>query len=470
MLPLLRHALATLAVALVCGAGAAYAASTSVSTEQGMKGGPITSVFYFAEAGEANRLFVSGDGARYVFEDLGAQITPGRCEGGGRRVSCGAEGRFGQVSAFLGDGDDELTLMPSAGLTTGSGGAGDDVLRATKSDDYGLLRLTGEEGDDVLATKRGGELLGGPGADRLDGGAEAATLDGGPGADRLLGGGGNDFLNPGPDDDADLVDGGGGRDHVSFLGRKQRMRVDMADLRAVGADRLRSIEDLTGGDAGDSLRGGPAAERLDGGGGSDKVRGGGGRDGLSGGQGDDDIAGGPGDDRISDWYGVDSFAGGSGDDRIDPWTFQEEPERERISCGSGRDVLFYYDSPDPFEARFRPVPADCELLEVDASMLAPFRPVPRVAGGVASWSLLCARATRNGACPTTLEVHAGGAFAGRGSVRLRPRRRATLRVPLNDAGRRAVRRGDKLAVTLRMVSDYGFIGFGDPRAFEVDLP
>jgi hypothetical protein len=327
--------------------------------------------------------------------------------------------------------------MPSAGLTTGGGGPGNDVLRASASD---------------------GPLV---------------ELLGGPGADELLGGRGADSLNPGVDDDRDVVDGGGGRDRVDYAGRQEPLRIDLAGLDIVDGDVLRSIEDLTGGNGDDVLRGGPARESIGGGPGSDTVRGGAGDDGLDGGGGDDDLAGGPGDDRIWDWSGRDSLSGGPGDDRLDPWTFQEAEtaERKRLSCGSGRDILHYPDTSTFFPARDRQVPADCELLDVDASMLAPFRALPRVEDGVASWSLLCTRATWDDrVCPTTFELRAGGALAGRATVRLRPKRREALRVRLNEAGRRAVRRGGRLAVALRMRSYFGFIGGGRPRNFEIDLP
>jgi hypothetical protein len=472
MMPLAARALAVASVALACGAGAALAARTSVSTEHGHKGGPVSHVTYLADEGEANRLSVGYRGGRYVFEDLGAPIDPHDCEGGGHRVTCApaAEGRFGSVSVFLRDGDDELTVTPAAGLTSAGGGEGDDLLRASASDEALIGTLYGDDGDDVLATERGGTLDGGAGADRLDGGRRAAILAGGAGADRLIGAGGNDELNPGADDDPDLVDGGAGRDAVRYSGRRQPLRVDLADLSVVDGDVLRSIEDLSGGDGGDSLRGGPAGERIGGGAGADKVRGGAGDDSLDGGAGDDDLDGGAGDDRISDWDGADAFAGGPGDDRIDPWTFDDEPRRERISCGAGRDVLFYHDAFEVVEARLRPVPADCELLEVEASMLAPFRVLPRIEDGVARWPLLCTRATSEGRCPTTFELTAAGAPGGRGSVSLRPGRRGELRVRLTEAGRRAARRGDRIAVALRMKSVFGFIGGGRPANFEINLP
>jgi len=80
-------------------------------------------------------------------------------------------------------------------------------------------------------------LSGGPGRDRIVGGAGADLIDGSPGRDRLIGGGGDDLL----------------------LGRR-------------GDDRLR------GGPGDDALRGGGGSDRLDGGPGSDLCSGGPGRD------------------------------------------------------------------------------------------------------------------------------------------------------------------------------------------------
>jgi RTX calcium-binding nonapeptide repeat (4 copies) len=64
-------------------------------------------------------------------------------------------------------------------------------------------------------------LAGGPGRDRLVGGASPDLLDGGPGPDSIVGGGGEDFLIGGPG--ADNLSGGAGADVLLGLGGSDRL-------------------------------------------------------------------------------------------------------------------------------------------------------------------------------------------------------------------------------------------------------
>jgi hypothetical protein len=93
---------------------------------------------------------------------------------------------------------------------------------------------------------------------------------------------------------------------------------------------------------GNTLLGGPGDDRLFGGYGQDTLYGGPGDDTLSGGPSKDILVGGPGHDQID---------GGGGDDTIGA----RDGERDRISCGSGNDVV-YADRVDL-------VARDCEIVD-----------------------------------------------------------------------------------------------------------
>lgn len=190
---------------------------------------------------------------------------------------------------------------------------------------------------------------GGPGNDVLQGGPRDDLLFAGAGADRLRGGGGRDRLHDAslrdprpprvdsapvfppaivtPGRGRDSFDGGGGRDTLTYEGRTGRLTIDLASRRPVSGargerDSIRRVENATGGSGNDRLRGGGGANDLAGGSGADR---------LAGRAGADSLSGGPGSDLIS---------GGAGEDRIDPvLDFPRIPEPDRISCGSGRDLV-----------------------------------------------------------------------------------------------------------------------------------
>ena len=470
-----RIARAALGTALALGAGAAgaVAATTSTFVEYGEKGGPYGSVSYFAGDGEANRLTLSW-AAAWVFEDPGAEIEPGAgCRGGGERVTClpgATSSDF--VRVYLGAGDDDLTVLPAPapGTLFAQGGPGADTMRAPAGDGFRGPALWGDDGDDVLASARGGRLDGGPGADRVTGGAEVDELTGGSGSDELRAGAGNDVLYPGADRDPDLADGGSGRDLVSYYDTAEPLAIDMARLQAAPGDVLRSIESVVGGLGADTILGSAGPDEITGGGGNDRLDGRAGRDTLHDVGGRDRIAGGPGDDSLTGWNGDDVLMGGPGDDLLDPWTFEREDRSERIGCGGGLDAVVLYDSYEDVPAARRVVPHDCELVEIDSGYLARVRARPVIGGGFARWSLRCLRATWKGRCPVTVELRSGGRPAGRGSLTLTPRRRATLRVPLGGAGRRLARRGGRLEVALLMRTDRGG-GFelGYPRRWTAEV-
>ena len=158
------------------------------------------------------------------------------------------------------------------------------------------------------------------------------VLDGGAGDDMLHGGGGDDTLASGAG--ADVIDGGDGVDTADYSGADGSVVVNLETGYAAkdgqGAiDRLVDVENLTGGDQSDELRGDAGDNVIDGGLGNDVLVGGLGNDTLTGGTGTDtagftgdaavDVdlaagtANGQGDDTLS---GIENVVGSSGDDTI----------------------------------------------------------------------------------------------------------------------------------------------------------
>ena len=96
-------------------------------------------------------------------------------------------------------------------------------------------------------------LGGGPGADWLNASAEGSVLDGGPGEDKLVGGAGDDVLRGGDDNDtiegkdgSDRIDAGAGDDLISPDGYEHAN----ADVVDGGPGRDTISGDLAGGDCG----------------------------------------------------------------------------------------------------------------------------------------------------------------------------------------------------------------------------
>lgn len=205
-----------------------------------------------------------------------------------------------------GSGADALTGNGLANLLDGGDGA--DVLRGLGGDDdlrggAGADELDGADGTDALDGGTGADTLtGGTGADTLAGGADADALDGDAGADGLDGGAGADTVRGGTEDDvlhggtgadADLLDGGAGRDHATYAGRTEALDLSLTGAGDDGAagegDTLAAIEDLTGGGGPDAISGDAGVNRLRGGPGDDTLDA---RDTVA-----DDVACGAGDDR-----------------------------------------------------------------------------------------------------------------------------------------------------------------------------
>jgi Ca2+-binding RTX toxin-like protein len=109
-------------------------------------------------------------------------------------------------------------------------------------------------------------------------------ISGSNSGDTLIGDAADNFLEGRPGNDT--IDGGGGSDMISFQSASSAVDIDLALgsstlTGGLGTDTWTSIEDIRGGDFGDTLRGdgadntfdpGPGADTMDGGSGTDRVR------------------------------------------------------------------------------------------------------------------------------------------------------------------------------------------------------
>ena len=174
-----------------------------------------------------------------------------------------------------------VVLLAASLVTTSTHVAAADCLgrSATISGTPGDDRLTGTPGPDVI--------VGGGGNDTIDG--RGADL----GEDRLCGGAGNDTIDAGS---RTTIDGGGGKDTVSFAaatgsgGVRAHLGIHGGPGETTSGDRFLSVENILGSPGNDIFAGGEGVNVIDGGGGDDRFLW------ASTDTGDDMWIGGPGDD------------------------------------------------------------------------------------------------------------------------------------------------------------------------------
>lgn len=306
-----------------------------------------------------------------------------------------------------------------------SGGSADDVIVASATSEPGTLN--GRAGND--------QITAGPGDDRVSGGDGSDTLLGGSGSDSLSGDLGTDSVDGGAGDDeirtssgdveSDLYTGGPGTDRINYQNASAPLTVTLDGAANDGVagenDNVgRDVEDVLGGNFADTITGDAAANQLDGGLGNDVLNGLAGSDGLVGGRGDDTLTGG---------LGVDALDGGDGRDLLR----SRDASSDDASCGGSEDVALV-DALDIARA--------CETVSrgvVIATSQARVK-LARVAVVVAC------PAVESTPCRGTLRLTRGTGLGAR-SFTIAAGARVTVRVPLNAAGRRAVKRTASLRVT-----------------------
>jgi Ca2+-binding RTX toxin-like protein len=208
---------------------------------------------------------------------------------------------------------DPVDPVPGGGVLRGTDG--DNVLRGSVDVDHiigwgGDDRMTASIVDTVLEGGNGDDIISGNrGNDVLKGGNGSDWLSGGDGEDKLYGDAGDDTLLGGAD--ADTLAGGRGYDTADYGSAANGVVADILSDRSNGggaaSDRFSSIENLTGSDYNDTLRGNKGANILQGGNGDDTLLGRAGADTLVGGDGSDWLDGGAWKDVLTGGRGADSF-------------------------------------------------------------------------------------------------------------------------------------------------------------------
>lgn len=201
-------------------------------------------------------------------------------------------GTSGDDVVVLGGGNDQYSTRGGNDLVCA--GSGDDWVSAV---DPGRTRIDLGSGDDHAQAWYQGSVKAGPGDDTVIAGY-TQVVHGGPGRDelkseigtpRLFGDAGDDVFQVGLSRPS--LDGGRGRDTVGFWFGDEPVSVDLARKRAVnesaGTIPLVHVENVTGTDFADVLRGDGHANVLTGNGGADVLVGRGGRDRADGGEGRD---------------------------------------------------------------------------------------------------------------------------------------------------------------------------------------
>ncbi|MFN3210921.1 MAG: hypothetical protein ACE369_18365 [Roseovarius sp.] len=236
---------------------------------------------------------------------------------GNDMVTAAAVAGSGSAFVFLNDGDD--TFFAASGYTARVHlGMGEDVFVGGSADDW----VRGQEGNDSL-----------------EGGAGNDTLAGEDGDDTMNGGDGDDFIHA-IGAGADSIDGGAGTDHLSYQGASGRVLVDLqSDVSGAGfarfftegagsGDTFTSIENVTGCNFADNLRGNGLDNELNGGKLSDRLYGRGG---------DDTLDGGTGADALYGNAGADTMTGGPDEGRTDRFIYFNAVE---TGVGAGnRDII-----------------------------------------------------------------------------------------------------------------------------------
>ena len=165
--------------------------------------------------------------------------------------------------------------------------------------------------EDLIGTAGADSLLGRPGADD--------AVYGLGGADTVRSGEGADTIFATINDGDDFYHGGaGGNDlyDISATSAGAVITLALATSAEIGADTLRSIEHINGGQGNDVITGNTGSNRLAGLGGSDTLRGNDGDDLLIGGAGDDSLNGGSGADEMYGGIGNDVYVVNEADDYV----------------------------------------------------------------------------------------------------------------------------------------------------------
>ncbi|CAH0302499.1 calcium-binding protein [Roseomonas sp. CECT 9278] len=257
------------------------------------------------------------------------------------------------VDRLFGGLDNDLYIFTTGDVVTESLNSGTDTVQAatnfTLGSNFEALRLTGAAGLIGTGNLLNNLLVGGDGADTLNGVAGNDTLDGGAGVDRLLGGGGDDLylLRNG-----DVVVEGAnlGTDTVSAFGVVNVVLAANVEVLVLGDA---GVLTGTGNGSANTLVGNGVGNTLGGLGGADLLEGNAGNDTLIGGLGADTLDGGAGADRYV--FNTTAESTLAATDRITAFGYSVGSLFDRIDLSGidanifvQQDQAFIYRGPAPF--------------------------------------------------------------------------------------------------------------------------
>ncbi len=293
----------------------------------------------------------------------GSDLIEGNAGGDTIRGNAGADDlRGGDDNDTIDGGAGDDAIRGGGGFNLLTGGADDDrfiyVPDASRPDDRILDGAAADDDTlDMTAAADGLTMVVGDGSAtrvRISGYPPVGSVEFETAAiERVMLGSGSDlvYLRDGLSTVAS-IDAGGGDDHLLYAETSTYseipggvwstpVNVDLAAGTATGTGGVAGFEGVTGGDAGDTLRGDDGPNTFDGGEGNDTLDGRGGDDSLLGGAGDDSLTGGSGADSLTGHGGTNSLAGGTGHDTY--WWFSgDEPTdtvTEAIGLLGGSDAL-----------------------------------------------------------------------------------------------------------------------------------
>jgi Ca2+-binding RTX toxin-like protein len=309
------------------------------------------------------------------------------------------------------------------------------------------LDLNAAGGDDTLTADDGFDpnfrldVDGGDGNDSLDGGDAADLLAGGVGNDRIVGDdnpagthddvrgeAGDDTMVWNPGDDDDINEGGDGNDTAEVNGASgdERFTIKPAAGR-VDFDRTDPTPFSVDIGTTESLL-------VNAAGGNDRIKGAAGLAALI----KSTLNGDDGNDRITGTDGEDRLGGGKGSDLINA----RDKAEDTVDCGAGLDLALV-DKRDFLRGCDLAIGGHLRVKRVGSKVLD-------MAGGGAAIKLRCVATKR---CKGSVRVRKGGKALAAGSFRMQRGKAKTVRLKLNQRGRRLAATAPAKGVGAKLVID-----------------
>jgi Ca2+-binding RTX toxin-like protein len=248
-----------------------------------------TSLATYALGANVENLTSTGAGA---FRGFGNNLANTITGGAGADTLTDGINAVGVDTLIGGAGNDTYNVSNVGDVIVEAAGGGTDTVRTvlgTYTLDANVENLTYTGAGTFTGTGNAlaNTIIGGAGADILDGGSNAA------GADTLVGGAGNDTYFVRNAADVVTETAGGGTDTVFAAINTYTIGANVENLTFIGAGAFTG----TGNTSANVITGGAGADTLNGGAGSDTLIGGAGADGLTGGAGPDTFVLAKGDDN-----------------------------------------------------------------------------------------------------------------------------------------------------------------------------